>query len=158
MKKITSILIFIILFIFSNAQNDKEAKTYFSKYLNSKNYMTEWAKELPTLEECKAVFKGVNADTCYQYIEAMKDKMMKNNTGPVFVDLYITSYTTADIIEGKSTGSMKAIGNRLQNNVTFYKIEFLKTSGAEGGVAFNYWVKINNKWVFFPKPWRAFKE
>jgi len=160
MKKITIILTFLTASFYSFAQDNlTEAKTYFSKYLNTNNFMEDWIKALPTLEECKLVFKGTNADSCFNYIEEMKSKMKVETGTPFYVDLQVESFTTVDILQGKGnyTGGMGKIGDRLQKDIVFYKIELLKTKGAENGMAYNYWVKLNGRWVWFPKPWRAFK-
>ena len=53
---------------------------------------------------------------------------------------------------------MKNILDKLQSGVTFYNVNMLKEKGAEFGVAYKYWVKIDTRWVYFPKPWAAFEK
>jgi hypothetical protein len=143
------------------AQNySDQASTYFSKFLTSKSMTDLILKSLPTLDDCKLVFKGQNAYTYFGLVEDMKSKIPaeQTNGNEVFVDFRVEAFSTQDLILGKGnpTGGMKKIVDKLQPYVVFYNINLLREKGAEFGVSFNYWVKINNRWVYFLKPWIAF--
>lgn len=119
------------------------------------------SKSFPTLEECKLIFKGQNAYTYFGFLEDLKTKMKDELAKPTekYVDLKVESFTTEDIQAGTGnySGGMKNIAYKLQPAVIFYKIDLLKEKNAVGGNAFKYWVNINGKWIFFPKPWTAFE-
>jgi len=159
-----TIVMFMTVHTFNaKAQNySDQAKKYFSKYLTSKSMTELITKSLPTLEDCKLVFKGQNAYTYFRVIEEMKSKLgaelQKENE--TFVEIGIATFSTQDIEQGKGNyaGGMKNIVDKLQTYVTFYQVKLLREKGAEGGVSFNYWVNINGRWVFFPKPFNAFEK
>lgn len=144
------------------AQADLEkAQTYFSKYIDAKAFQELSMKSLPTLADCKLVFKDSSAIIYYNFIENMKKKHKEDTRTDTntFVDMWIESFTTTDIKLGnkKYAGGMKKIEDKFQKDTTFYQVNMLRTKGAALGVAFNYWVYINGHWVFFFKPWWAFK-
>jgi hypothetical protein len=165
-KYINPLFILIIILSFStrsSAQSTAEkAKTHFSKYLTKKSINDLAMKSLPTLEECKKVYKDADAATYSSMIEGMKKEMgtQQITDDETFVDLSIETFTTKDVLDGKGNyaGGMTSIVNKLKENVTFYKVEQLRQKGAENGVAYKYWVNINSRWVFFPKMWSAFKK
>jgi len=147
----------------TNAQNySDQAKIYFTKHLTSKSMIELIAKSLPTLDDCKLVFKGQNAYTYFGVMEEMKSKLSDElqKEDETFVDIGIETFSTQDIEQGKGNyaGGMKNIVDKLQNYVTFYKVELLREKGAEMGVAYKYWVNINGRWVYFPKTFAAFKK
>jgi hypothetical protein len=157
------ISLFILLSFTAFSQNySEQAKTYFGKYLDSKAMENLFLESLPTVDDCKLVFTGQNAYTYFGYIADMKSKpnTEKQKEPEKFVDLKIESFTTSDIEQDKGNyaGGMKTILDKLQTGVTFYKVDLLREKGAEFGVAHKYWVKIESRWVFFPKPWAAFEK
>jgi len=159
----TAVIFITLAAMTANAQNySDQAKIYFAKYLTSKSMTELITKSLPTLDDCKLVFKGQNAYTYFGVIEEMKSKLgaelQKENE--TFVDIGIEIFSTQDIEQGKGNyaGGMKNIVDKLQTYVTFYKVELLREKGAEMGVAYKYWVNINGRWVFFPKPFTAFEK
>lgn len=160
MKKISlTFLLGLLAAAFVCAQQTNEtAKEHFKKYLDGKLYADYAVKSLPTLEECKMIFSGTNADSVFSFTQQMKSKM-SGEGAETFVDVRAESFTTEDMNAGKPgeyTGGMKRIAGKIKPNITFYKISYLRTVGAERGMAYNYWVYVNKRWVFIPKPWRAF--
>ena len=141
--------------ILKSQDYSEQAKTYFGKHLDNKS-LTELLKtSLPSLDDCKLIFKGQSANNYYGYIEEMKKKIATEQPKDMgtFVDLKLVVFTTNDIVQGKAncSGGMKTIVDKLQSNVTFYDVTLLKEKGAELGVSFKSWIKIENRWVFFPK-------
>jgi hypothetical protein len=167
MKK-TIYTLMVVIFITlpsmtTNAQNySDQAKIYFAKHLTSKSMIELIAKSLPTLDDCKLVFKGQNAYTYFGVMEEMKSKLSDElqKEDETFVDIGIETFSTQDIEQSKGNyaGGMKNIVDKLQTYVTFYKVELLREKGAEMGVAYKYWVNLNGRWVYFPKPYAAFKK
>lgn len=138
-----------------------QAKKYFSAYTDSKAVIDLCVKSLPTLDDCKSVLIGTDAYTYFGMITEMANKAKEEtNTDSVktYVDVKVESFTTYDIKDGKGNyvGGMKNILSKLQPNVTFYKVSYLKNKGDESGVAYKYWVYIYDHWVFLPKIYAAF--
>jgi hypothetical protein len=163
MKKFlqTAVLLLCFLSMAFAQQTNETAKENFKKYLDGKLFLEYAAKSLPTLDECKMIFKGSNADSVYALTQEMKAKLSQaGKSSETFVDVSAESFTTEDMLEGKRgayTGGMKRIADKINPNIIFYKITYLRTVGAESGMAYNCWVYINKRWVFVPKPWNAFK-
>ncbi|MDP2387370.1 MAG: hypothetical protein Q8M29_13425 [Bacteroidota bacterium] len=163
-KKLTLIFIAVLLSVNSmHAQKTaEEAKTYFSSYKSTNTIMELISTSLPTLEECKFVFKEEFAQTYLDYANDMKGQLA--NSGNIknedFVDIGIETFTIQDLkdFKGNYAGGMTSVLPKLNDGLTFFKVEQLRTVGAERGISYNYWVYIRERWVFFPKPWRAFKE
>lgn len=158
-----TIMLCFNLFIFSNAfgQNySEQAKSYFGNYLDSRSISNLYMKSLPSLEDCKLVFTDQNADIYFNYVEGIRSKLqdLQQVEFTKFIAVRVESFTTSDILNGYSNfdGGMKNIVDKIQPNVVFYKIDYLKQRDAEAGVAYKYWLKVNDRWVFFPRPYAAF--
>ena len=159
-------LIFLSLFFFSLSKsifaqdNSKQAREHFGKYLDSKKFLELCIKSLPTLDECKLLFKGQNAYTYFGSIEDIKRQLNEELSKPFikYEDLRIESFTTEDIQNNKGNyaGGMKIIADKLQPNIRFYNVNFLKNKDDKDGMKYQSVININGKWVFCPKPWRSF--
>lgn len=136
----------------------EDAKAFFSQYLSGEKISGLIMKSLPDKNDCKAVFKDPDAEAYHSFISQIsKDDM---GIDGAYTDVRIESFTTSDILNKTSdvfTGGMERIKDKFQPNITFYKISLLEKAGDERGMALNYWVLLNGRWVFFVKPWRAFK-
>jgi hypothetical protein len=155
-----SIAILLLMISGLSAQNTEAAKTYFKNYMSGDKTMALLNKSLPTSEECKLLFKSADdAAVYYTYVEAMKAQLDPTKKGEDFVDVKIDTYTTEDILNKKENypGGMNSIGEKLQPKLTLYKVSYLRTVGAESGMAYQCWIYANKKWIFFPNPWNAFK-
>jgi len=136
----------------------EDAKAFFSQYLSGEKITGLIQKSLPDKNDCKAVFKDPDGEAYYAFISQIpKDDM---GIDGAYTDVKIESFTTSDILNKTSdvfTGGMERIKDKFQPNITFYKVSLLEKAGDERGMALNYWVLLNGKWVFFVKPWRAFR-
>jgi hypothetical protein len=166
MKRL-SIFLLVASFLLSGAMTGfsqdivSQGTGYFGKYKDGKSVSDLCLKSLPTKEDCKRVFIGTDADTYFLYAQELGKKMGGTSIDTsVYKAIRLESFTKQDIIQDKGNyaGGMKNIKDKLQDGVTFYEVNFLRNAGDEHGVAWKYWVNIDNRWVFFPKPWRAFKE
>ena len=160
-KLITCIFIFLTGMASMAQKTAEEAKAFFNDYKTTETITDLIRRSLPTLEECEVVFSGDNAKNYFNSLKEMKAKMNEpTKEGETFVDIGIEIFTTQDIKDGKGNyaGGMTKVVDKLNDNITFYKLEQLRTIGAEYGMAYNYWVYINKRWVFFPKPWKVFKD
>jgi hypothetical protein len=162
-----NILLLIFLWVFAcpnlNAQtNAMRATTYFENYLIGQKMVELCAVSLPSEAECKLVFKDSNATHYYGFIKYMADNLngiTKKDTN-VFIAVRVDTFTTEDVLvhKGNYAGGMNGIADRLIEGAVFYKINFMRKTDDEYGYAYNYWIKIGERWVFFPKPWYAFKD
>lgn len=137
-----------------------EAMTFFSQYTDINSFHNFISQSLPTLDDCKLIFKNNGDAYSYQgMIENTKDNIVTNSfKNQDISDIKIETFTTEDIKKGKGnySGGMKDIVDKLQPNITFYKVSLLET-GNEYGTSYKYWIKIDDRWVFFPKLWRPFE-
>lgn len=138
-----------------------EAKKYFDQYLDSKKFGQMYFQALPTLAECEIVFKKDAAATYYKFVEQTKEKIRSEAQyaqREMYAEVRIETFTVKDIQDNKGNypGGMQKILDRLLPGTVFYKVNMLRKKGAASGVAFNTFVYLNNRWVFFHKPWRAF--
>lgn len=156
-----SAFLLILVSMSANAQNQSDqAKTFFASYQTSESMGRLIVQSLPTLEDCKTVFKGENAGIYFRAMEEMKSKsaVEPGQENETFADIEVDSFSTADIEQGNGNyaGGMARIADKLQSGVIFYKVSLLREKGDEYGLAYKYWVNIHGRWVFFPKPYSVF--
>ena len=133
----------------------QQGKLYFSGYLSTKAMSDLISNSLPTLEDCKLIFKGKYAYTYFGMLEEAKIELTKsiNQENKSFEDVNLYAFSTQDILLGQAnyaSGILKENIENLQPYVIFYKLEFLKLKGDTAGISYKYWVNINGKWVFVP--------
>ncbi|MBK6833927.1 MAG: hypothetical protein IPG89_06490 [Bacteroidetes bacterium] len=161
MKSIISSL--IILLFCASSIFAQDATKQFSTTKSKKEMLTLISKSMPTLEDCKAIYKtNEDAEFYFKFSEDMKTKLSEEiakTEDEKFVDISFETFTTEDIAAGKGNyaGGMTKLNGKLKPAITFYKVELLREKGAEYGMSYKYWVYINSKWVFLPKPYSAFK-
>ena len=161
--RMIAVFLMTLIAMSTKAQDQSEqAKTYFSGYLDSKSMAELLIKSLPTLEDCKSVFREPDAETYFKAIEEMKAKQGTelSEESEAFADVRVESFSTRDIEQGNGNyaGGMEGIKDKLQPDAVFYKVSFLREKDAERGLAFKYWGYINGRWVFFPKPYSVFEK
>lgn len=162
MKKLIFLSLFFLSiskFIFAQ-DNSKQAREYFGKYIDSKEFLELCINSLPTLDECKLLFKEQNAYTYFGSLEDIRKQLNLELAKPNirYEDLRIETFTTEDIQNNKGNyaGGMKNIADKLQPNIRFYNVNMLKNKGDKYGVDYQSVININGKWIFCPKPWRPF--
>jgi hypothetical protein len=133
----------------------QQGKLYFSGYLSTKAMSDLISNSLPTLEDCKLIFKGKYAYTYFGMLEEAKIELTKsiNQENKSFEDVNLYAFSTQDILLGQAnyaSGILKENIENLQPYVIFYKLEFLKLKGDTAGSSYKYWVNINGKWIFVP--------
>lgn len=158
MKKIILLTILSFCFsLYSYCQNySKNAEVFFKKFKTKSSLMAYIINNTPSMEECKYVFKGNLSYTYFAKLTEMKRKGMfqSNDTEQSFEGVKVESFTTEDIIAGKSNISigMQSAKDFFHPGVIFYKVSFLRQKDAEDGIAYKYFIYINCKWLMFPKP------
>jgi len=158
MAKHTHFLLIIPLWAFINnfafAQNySEQGKLYFSNYLSTASMNDLISKSLPTLEDCKLIFKGKYAYTYFGIVQEAKEKLfnLENQENRTFQDVNLYAFSTQDIGLDNTQYCSGILRDNLENikpYVIFYKLELLKNKGDEAGNSYKYWVNINGRWVF----------
>jgi hypothetical protein len=145
-------------------QNYKEqAAVFFNTFKKESTVQQYIINNLPTLEECKFVFKDNIADSFFAKITALRREVPDNMQLPdqsFEGGLKVTTFTSDDIIaeRGEVNGGMLEIKEVFHPGVIFYKISFLKKKGDEHGLAFKYFVFINCRWIYFTKPYEILSD
>jgi len=136
-------------------------KHHFLKYLDEKSINYLLINSLPSLDDCKMVFKDTNADKYFEKIKEINEHWKENielsESNEIYVDCQIESFTTSDLYLGDDLGGMERIKNKLQPNVTFYSVRYLREKDSQTGMVYKYFVNIKGDWIYFPKPYRILK-
>lgn len=163
MRKSLTIMALLLWAMATRAQTDLDAE--FEKLamqgLNADlpTFLTDMA---PTLEDCKAVFKADAAQLVFTFSAELLAETRKGSDALLdgFVDFRTAKFRTEEALTDQTavTGGMRDARDHLLPGITFYQVSYLREKGAEFGVTYRYFVKVGDRWVFFPKPWRAFQE
>lgn len=142
----------------------QDFERYFSKFLNPDiDARLLLLQAQPTLADCKEVF----AEEYYRHVHSLYTifyyqilQEPKLNDSFRDKDFYVQkSSSYSDLKDGKAKylpgGMIDAfkMGALRPGKINYYTISF-NEKGKEHGVSFKHWVFLNNRWVFFPKPWQ----
>ncbi len=158
MRKLTLVLFLFIGFsLFSQEKSDAVTK-YFDQYLTNKSIFEMIEKSFPTLEECQQVFIGDHAKVYLNGIQEVKKVIQNILSNPDSETLVKSSYekfssNDAKSEDGKGSFGMNRIKDVLQPDITYYLISYKTSDGSDSKFSpFKFFVKLNGKWLFFPKP------
>ncbi|MFI3261778.1 MAG: hypothetical protein R3Y26_02595 [Rikenellaceae bacterium] len=162
---LNSILIIILYCVTSSLESfaqdtSKTPIEYFEEYNNTIKQNNMIRTALPTLEECRTIFKENAATIYFNNVVKLKD-MLDNGDyedNEEYVTCKVISISTNDIIQGKQNypGGMNNIKDKLLPNVKLYEVTYLKNKNDKYGMRYNYFIETNDRWVFIFKPWRMF--
>lgn len=142
-------------------KDSDRVETHFLKYLDEKSINDLLINSLPSLDDCKIVFKDTNADKYFEKIKEINEHWKENielsESNEIHVDCQIESFTTSDLYLGDDLGGMERIKNKLQPNVTFYSVRYLREKDSQTGMVYKYFVNIKGDWIYFPKPYIILK-
>lgn len=162
MKKLTFVL-FLFLGFSLHAQEQKDAVTnHFDQYLTHKSIFEMIEKSFPTLEECQQVFIGDNAKVYFNSIQEIKKVIQKILSQPDSETLVKSSYekfssNDAKSEDGKGSFGMNRIKEVLQPDIIYYMVSYQTNRDSDSKYSpFKFFVKLNGKWLFFPKPTLVF--
>jgi hypothetical protein len=161
-KKKINLFFIAVLFASTSVAQDlsSNAKKYFGNYMHNSKLHEILVNSFPTQEEIKLIFKDNNAYTYFGWLIDYKSQMLKKpDSSNFYQSIRVESFTTEDVLADKENyaGGMAKIKDYLKPGITFYEINYLKAEGDHSGMAYKYFVNINGKWLFFPKPWKAFE-
>ncbi|WP_053002215.1 toll/interleukin-1 receptor domain-containing protein [Kordia jejudonensis] len=143
---------------------EKRAKEYFSKFLGANVNMNSLLLQAhPTLIDCKIAFSNEYFRKYFDYYCKGFEVMLTHYMKPMYPERKHYRLNKARLFEIlndnsiKLPGGMKMIAEKfiLNNSVDFYSIEFLENKYTERGIRFSVFCYINDRWVFFPKPYFA---
>lgn len=142
--------------------NKIAAKDYFIHYLNPNEWKDWFLESLPNLSECKQIFKGDNAYIYFGHIQELKEQFQKEdliNADQRFLTCDIHLIGVQDIIDNGNNvpGGMKANIAKFQYEIVFYEVIYFKEITDQSGYMLRYFINIDDKWIFLPKPWRVFR-
>ncbi len=111
----------------------------------------------PTLLDCTKVFREQHAEHyfkayCNLYLTQSKSVYQPLNT----------KYSSYKVIEitgldrNRLTGGMNKLIDKgaFRYDAVFYKVQFLESEDSRAGLSFNYFCYLDERWVYFPKPWK----
>ncbi len=135
---------------------------YFSQYLKENASLNNLLLNAhPTLLDCKAIFdksiyKKFFAMYCTQFEVLTKEHLQplypsKKSFRVIKTNTMVLNNGVNNIAGGLVELAQKGYFNY---NVEFYEVTFLENEKSEFGISFKVFCYVNDKWVFFPKPWR----
>jgi len=142
---------------------DPEAKRLLLKFLDpNADYKSLTQALKPTEADYKAYFTNNSWKLAItRYNELWKQYPFEIKPNPGQTELLFWSSSIEDIKYGtgnasKFPGGYKHIINKIEPGHIIYRFKFVKP-GKNIGMAFDGLVKVNGRWVIFPKPWRIFR-
>lgn len=156
--KLLVLLIFLPLSLFSQGDST-EIANFFQGYLDKEARAKFLEQALPTYEECQYVFKPEYVDQFYKYIQDLPPVQLKVDEKE-YVTCSIRSHIVreSEDIHKRLTGGIYWSDTTVNNNIELFTVRYLRNESATYGLRYSNFVYINGRWVFFPKPWRAFKD
>jgi len=149
----------------SIAQNhEQNAKEYFNQYLNNKDQFRLIARSLPTLEQCKTVFKDEYASIYFNFVSKIHEQInaeIEKIDYEEHVDCTIDLINTNDLKPGNNsyTGGMDEYMHVFNPNVIFYRLTYLFEDNSQSHDSiYKYFVNIDGDWLFFANPGIVFRK
>jgi len=135
---------------------------YFNSFIKENASLNHiLLKAHPTLLDCKKVFtknhyKAYFEKYCNEFEDLNNKYFEPLYPGKKYCKIYKSNTTEMEnginIITG---GMVKAAQNGfLRSGIEFYSVQFLENENDDIGTRINVFCYIDERWVFFPKPWR----
>jgi hypothetical protein len=117
------------------------------------------------LKATSADYRAVFVDAEVAKAEAGYEKLWSDpkaviGASPENTELLLAKATTEELqqwtaeVDAGFPGGYKRIAAKLKPGLTVYRWKYVKP-GEKSGMAFDGLVHVNNRWVWFPKPWRV---
>jgi hypothetical protein len=135
---------------------------YFGQFIKENASLNNLLlKAHPNLLDCKAVFEESHYRKIFESYSSQFEHLTNEFLEPLYPkkkSLRIVKTSTMELINGINNiagGMVDAARNGLfKHNVEFYRVTFLENDNSEFGVSYKVFCYVNDRWVFFPKPWR----
>ncbi|MBL7933728.1 MAG: toll/interleukin-1 receptor domain-containing protein [Bacteroidia bacterium] len=140
--------------------SSESINSYFRRYLEKDTDRTSLILQAqPTLSDCREVFLPSYFNEVYSSYGLVFNSILKD--GDEFrrgianrQEVSIIPVTYEDIQDVNEKSKLKiSFGASINRGVVFYQIKF-REYNQDSGYTLNYWCYINNRWVYFPKPYR----
>lgn len=162
MKKLALLFFFVLVSFQSFSQTDKEITDYFNQFLTVKSQFHLLNNSFPSLKDCEAVFIGDNAKIYFEGIKKVKDEIeqiLPKLEDKKAIGSYFTKFTSDRAKNDKYTHGMNKIKDVLKPGITYYLINYQERGGVKSKYSpYKFFVYVNGKWVFFPKPTIVFRK
>jgi hypothetical protein len=113
-------------------------------------------KSQPNLSDCIKAFKQEYKTKFYDYYSKCFKGLNNNMDLSHFETFEVDSADYFELMENNHNlpGGMTQLAKQdiLNKNIRFYTVRF-KRENEEFGTSFTAWAFIENRWIFFPKPW-----
>lgn len=131
---------------------------FFKKFLIPDiSVQTLFLKSQPTIYDCDQVFSDQYSGKAYDFFNTLYKNRLKGIDISKYETYEVDNATYFDLlnITHNLPGGMTTLAKKdvIKTNIRFYSIRFKRIT-EENGTSFSVWCFINNRWVFFPKPWR----
>lgn len=161
-KLLFATLLFVYCSLFS--QENDPVTSFFDQYLTTESQFKLIEESIPSLEECQLVFEGDNAKVYFEKIQSVKKEIQQIRSEVPSEQFARSSYerftsNDAKSKDKKNSFGMHRIAKRLKPSITFYLITYEDEQGKDSKFSpFKFFVNLNGKWLFFPKPTKVFMD
>ncbi len=167
-KGIRKMCLMLVLFCGTmqmHGQDSKaEVEAYFGQYLNNRAQLELIAVSLPTLDQCKQVFKGENAITYFKFVSKLDKEILEKMSGLDYEEhakCKVDAIKTDDLGEENTNydAGMHEYAEVLKNDITFYQLRYFFENGEEAyNSTYKFFVNLEGEWVFFANPGIVFRK
>jgi hypothetical protein len=138
-----------------------EVRALAMKFLEPGANMGALSEELvPREEDYDAVFLPEAADRMHQFYAPRFDRgELVIRPGPAHTNVLVYKATTEQIRNGEAPrfpGGYQNVGRYLQPELTLYVFVFVE-EGRVDGHTYDGLVRVNDRWVIFPKLWQVLR-
>jgi hypothetical protein len=152
-------------FLSAQGELEKKATGTFSKYLNTGTQNSFLKSALPSFSECEMIFQSkADAMAAYKYCEEAKIRYFGGDDEKVEyykdcrVNIWIIDKASGELSNDEYiTGGEEDILSKFKAGIPFYSVEYFEDYGDDADMRYNSFVYLNNRFVFLPKIWRAFR-
>lgn len=163
MKKLL-LFVLSLLFVQNIVAQDysPKAQAFFSGYLTTRQMLDLEGKSLPTRSDCALVFQPEAAAKYFEALSKFRQQIalakIQPDAAEKFVQVRVHTFSAQDIALNKQNyaGGMARIADKLQPYVLFYEIEQIRDKNDKMGVLHQFWVRVDGRWVYFPRPYSIF--
>lgn len=142
---------------------EKRSNEYFSKFLGVNVNINDLILQAhPTLLDCKIAFSEKYYKKYFESYCMMFENLSVQYLQPMYPErkhYRLYKARRSEIINNYPymPGGMKKLAEDyiINYNVVFYSVDFLENKDSEHGISYNVFCFINDRWVFFPRPYFA---
>lgn len=155
---IAGMLMLLSTNLFSQVTN-AEAEAYFGKFMDRSEQAVEFRDILATKKQLKKLFNRKDAKVISEMYKEQLEEEFESPGSKEYEQVRIVNFSSEELKNGtgKAAGGMRKISPKVKPDVFFYEVTYYARENAKFGLSYKYFARVNEEWVFLPKPWRAFK-